>query len=234
MVDGPGDVGDARRMLVTARCVLFDFDGPVCRLFPDGSSAPLAHTLREVADASGAGDLFTPDERESIDPHVVLRAVHRAGPGRGDLLALMEELLTAGERDAARSAWPTPHAVEFVRHLVDTGHRLAVVTNNSPRAAQLYLSAVGLSDLFETVQGRTSDPGLMKPHPDVVHRALVRLGVGPADALMIGDSGSDVRAARAAGVAFVGYGRDERKVRGLREADAPVVVTSYLPLLQGD
>ncbi|MGW1912884.1 HAD family hydrolase [Streptomyces sp. NPDC002076] len=234
MADDAGDTRQARRLLSAARCVLFDFDGPVCRLFPEGSSAPLADALREVADAAGAGELFAPEERESIDPHVVLQAVHRAGPGHRELLAPMEKLLAAGERDAAKSAWPTPYAVEFVHHLARAGRRLAIVTNNAPAAAELYLSGAGLSGLFETVQGRTADPGLMKPHPDVLHRALAALCSAADEAVMVGDSGTDVRAARAAGVAFVGYGRDERKVRGLRRADASVVVTSYLPLLQGD
>ncbi|MFJ3304434.1 HAD family hydrolase [Streptomyces sp. NPDC086549] len=235
MVDELGDVQDARRLIEGARCVLFDFDGPICRLFPKGRSAPLADELRRLAVTFGAGKVLTDAERQDIDPHVVLRAVHRA---RHDtdvrLPALMEERLTAGERAAAEVAWPTPHAADLVRRLAGRGHRLAIVTNNSAEAARLYLSRAGLLGQFEAIQGRTADPGLMKPDPDVLCRALGSLGLGPGDAVMIGDSGTDVQAARNAGSAFIGFGRNERKVRGLRQAGASVVVSSYHPLLQDD
>ncbi|MFE0510076.1 HAD family hydrolase [Streptomyces sp. NPDC058964] len=235
MVDDLGEVRMARQMIEGAGCVLFDFDGPICRLFPEGRSAPLADELRRLAVKFGAGDVLTEAEREDIDPHVVLRAVFRA---RHDtdvrLPALLEECLAAGERSAAEAAWPTPYAADLVRSLAGRGCRLAIVTNNSAEAARLYLSRAGLLGHFETIQGRTADPRLMKPDPDVLSRALAGLGVGPGGAVMIGDSGTDFQAARSAGSAFVGYGRNERKVRGLRQAGVSVLVTSYRPLLRAD
>ncbi|TIT83685.1 MAG: HAD family hydrolase, partial [Mesorhizobium sp.] len=42
-----------------------------------------------------------------------------------------------------------------------------------------------------------------KPAPDALLLALDQLGVEPADALMVGDSSSDVDAARAAGMPVV-------------------------------
>ncbi|MFE6285576.1 HAD family hydrolase [Streptomyces sp. NPDC057877] len=219
----------ARALLEGARCVLFDFDGPLCRLFPEGASAPVADEVRDLVDKFGLGDVLDESERASIDPHVVLRAVHRARRTRDvtELLALMEAAVAAGEVAAAGAAWPTPRADDLVRQLARRGVRLAVVTNNAPGAATAYLDRAGLRDHFASVRGRTSDPGLMKPHPDVLHRALDDLGLAPAHAVMIGDTGTDAEAARSAGVPFIGYGRNERKVRGLRGADAGVVVTSY-------
>ncbi|MFF4401898.1 HAD family hydrolase [Streptomyces sp. NPDC001480] len=224
----------ARRLIEESRGVLFDFDGPVCRLFPKGASAPLADELRGLVAKYGAGDVLTDEERESPDPHVVLRAVHRARRERAvrELPALLEEHLTAGEVTAAETAWPTELADTLVRRLTDRGHRLAIVTNNSAEAARRYLSRAGLLDRFEMIEGRTTNPALMKPDPDVIFRALDGLGLGPTDAVMIGDSGSDFQAARRAGVSFVGYGRNERKIRGLRAAGASIVVDSYRAVLQ--
>jgi phosphoglycolate phosphatase-like HAD superfamily hydrolase len=48
---------------------------------------------------------------------------------------------------------------------------------------------------------------------------------------MIGDTPSDFEAATAAGIAFLGYGRNERKAKVLREAGAVAVVSSLEPLL---
>lgn len=231
----PADLADAtdvRDLLTATRCVLFDFDGPICRLFPRGASASLADELRTLVAKFGAEDLLTAGERGAIDPHVVLRAVHRARRERdvAELLDLMEESLTAGEVDAARRAWPTPYADVLIEGLAERHVRLAVVTNNAPEAARCHLELRGLRGRFAAVHGRT-DPGLMKPEPHVVLRALDSLGCAPEDAVMIGDTGADVRAAERAGVRFIGYGRNARKVKGLRDAGACEVIGSYLPLV---
>ncbi|AXE86872.1 HAD-IA family hydrolase [Streptomyces sp. Go-475] len=235
---------DVRRVLAGARCVLFDFDGPICRLFPEGRSQPVADDLRREIQAFGASHLLSAAERTHKDPHVVLRAVHRAlragSPGLGGLLRLLEERVTAGELAAAELVaahheWHTPDADALLRKLDSRGVALAVVTNNSALAAEAYLERRGLLSYFTTVQGRRADdPGLMKPHPDVLFRALRVLGLGPDDAVMIGDTATDVQAAARAGVGFVGYGRNERKIRALCQAEAAAVITSYGPLVEGE
>ncbi|MFF0890402.1 HAD family hydrolase [Streptomyces sp. NPDC003456] len=244
---GADAFAEVRRRLARARCVLFDFDGPICRLFPDGASRRVADELRDLVDASGAGHLLGAAERAGKDPHLVLRAVHRArcaegGPGSSRLarlLRVLEERVTAGElaaaeRAAAHPPWHTPSVDALIRTLADRGVRMAVVTNNSPLAAEAHLGRRGLLEYFATVQGRRADdPGLMKPDPDVLVRALDAVGVVPEDAVMIGDTDADVLAAARAGVPFVGYGRDARTVRALRRARADLVVTSYAPLADG-
>ncbi|MES4886461.1 HAD-IA family hydrolase [Streptomyces sp. NPDC096012] len=216
------------------RCALFDFDGPLCRLFPDDSSKPLAVALRATVEAAGLLDALAADERTDKDPHVVLRAVHRARRDRdvGDLVAQLDKQLTEGERDAARYAVPTPGAAEFVTWLAGRGTRLAVVTNNAAAAADDYLRDRDLRDSFEAVHGRAADPDLMKPHPDVLHRALWDLGLPAEEAVMIGDTPMDALAAERAGVRFVGIGRNPTKRQRMRDAGAKVVLASYDRLLE--
>ncbi|MER6712224.1 MULTISPECIES: HAD family hydrolase [unclassified Streptomyces] len=237
------EVGDAQELLwgdangPGARCVLFDFDGPVCRLFPEGSSRALADRLRDLVSAFGLAGVLTPQERTDKNPHAVLRALHRArwdeDLGDADVEGLVDRLevcVTEGELAAARTAWPTPHAHALIRRLVAGGLRLAVVTNNSPKAAGHYLRAHGLHGCFEAIHGRTADPDLMKPHPDVLHRALGSLGLPAEDAVMIGDAPMDFLAAERAGVRFIGYGRNALKRARMRDAGAKVVVGSFAPL----
>lgn len=248
---GAGDQGEcdaaaavARGLLEWASCVLFDFDGPVCRLFPQDSSRPLADELRRLLAASGLTDVLTGAERTGKDPHLVLRAVHRAAArpqvrrrfahvDLADLVGRLEAAVTAGELAAVRVAWPTPDADEFIGRLAGRGLSLAVVTNNSPLVAATYLRERGLAGHFQAIQGRTADPGLMKPHPHVVRRALESLGLPPRDAVMIGDTPTDLEAAMDAGVGFIGYGRNEHKRKRLRDAGAKVVVGAYAPLIEG-
>ncbi|MFE7836341.1 HAD family hydrolase [Streptomyces sp. NPDC057474] len=233
MADALGDFGAARAMLARARCVLFDFDGPICRLFPHGSSLDVADELRELVVDFGQGDLLTERARTDKDPHVVLRTMHRAGRDRDlkDLVERLEERVTAGELAATRRAWPTPGARAFIRHLAGRRLRLAVVTNNAADAAVQYLRARRLDGYFESFHGRTDDPDLMKPDPDVLCRALRSLILPEHDAVMIGDTPTDVEAAARAGVRFIGYGRNAEKRARLREAGAKTVLGSYVPLL---
>ncbi|MEI5099203.1 phosphotransferase [Streptomyces sp. PmtG] len=217
-----------------ARCVLFDFDGPLCRLFPGGTSERVARELRAVAGARGVRGALSAAEESSIDPHLVLRALSRAGADAA-LLALLEQRLTEGEVAAVPDALPTPYADRLVRSLRAAGHGLAVVTNNAPRAVAAYLNRpdVRLADAFgHHVHGRTDRPDLLKPHPDSLERALRALDAKPVDTLMIGDTVADLDASRRADVRFfVGYARNEDKAAPLRAAGAEFVVDSLAPLL---
>ncbi|WP_339130192.1 HAD family hydrolase [Streptomyces sp. f51] len=227
------DRGAMRRLaryLTPDPCVIFDFDGPLCRLFPDGSSAPLAEDLRRIVVARGAEQLLVGEARASIDPQVVLKTVYRQRP-RSLLAAELEARLAEGETAAAAIAPPTPGADLLVRELSRLGVRVAVATNNAPAAVTAYLRRVEIEGCFEGhIHGRTDDPTLLKPDPDSVERALRGLGAAAHDAVMIGDMPTDGEAAREAKVAFVGYARDEAGAGPLWAAGAELVL-SHIELL---
>ncbi|MEU1405288.1 HAD family hydrolase [Streptomyces sp. NPDC005728] len=227
------DVEDAFELLTDAGCVLFDFDGPVCRLYPHGASMAVAVDLRKTPAEGAALDFLTEAERTGKDPYLVLRAADRAGKERdlGDLVERMDAKLTEGELAAVLSALPTPGADQLVEWLHGRGSRLVVVTNNAACAADRYLRDHGLRRYFEAIHGRSADPGLMKPHPDVLHRALRGLRLPPDDAVMIGDTPADFAAAEQAGVRFIGYGRNAEKRLLLRDAGAKCIVSAYSPVL---
>jgi phosphoglycolate phosphatase len=76
-----------------------------------------------------------------------------------------------------------------------------------------YLAQHGLDDRIELVAARTShDPTLLKPSPHLIEQAVTGLGTPHAECVLIGDSTTDMQAARLAGVASIGYangpGRD--------------------------
>jgi HAD superfamily hydrolase (TIGR01549 family) len=243
-----GDIGRAWQLLwgdappgadrSRTRCVLFDFDGPICRLFPEGSSREVADSLRLILAKADFMDALNKDERDDKDPHVVLRAVHRAGRERNrdvrDLVRRLEAEVTKGELRALPESLDTEDAAELIRRLHGSGLELAVVTNNSPLVASQYLRSKNLLSCFDAIHGRGADPDLMKPDPDVLERALndPRLSVTAGEAVMIGDSPSDFEAARAAGVEFIGYARNADKLRHLRAVKAETVIGAYAPLLE--
>ncbi|WP_316959650.1 HAD-IA family hydrolase [Streptomyces sp. TRM68367] len=226
------DPAQLQQLITRARVVLWDFDGPICSLFAGHSAEQVAMGLVEWLEGRGLHGLLTEHERDSPDPHVVLRAVDRRHSG-SDLVAELEERLTTEELKAAPTAMPTEWADPLIRTWTAVGARMAVATNNSPRVVRTYLRSRGLEECFAPhIYGRTEDHlHRLKPHPHCLNRALSAMGSAPSDALMIGDSPSDVEAAGRAGVPFLGFARKEHKARVLRAAGATAVVSSLEPLL---
>jgi phosphoglycolate phosphatase len=83
----------------------------------------------------------------------------------------------------------------------------AVVTNKPVVYTTRILLGLSVNTRFDlVVAGEDSSP--LKPHPEMILRALRHFGVSSDRAVMIGDSVNDIRAARDAGVrsCAVGYG----------------------------
>lgn len=93
----------------------------------------------------------------------------------------------------------TRGARELVDRLRDDGLRLVVATSGKEDEVRAILSQVGLADVLPE---RTSsdDAERSKPDPDIVHAALDRESLRPAEAIMLGDTPYDVQAGMHAGV----------------------------------
>jgi FMN phosphatase YigB (HAD superfamily) len=116
-----------------------------------------------------------------------------------------------------------PREVIVAAH--EAGRRLAIVSNNSAAAIQSYIAAHRLTAYVETVVGR-DEPDTMKPEPEPIVSALHQLESQPADAVMIGDSPSDILSARAAGTRSIGYANRPSKTRPLMDSGADAIVHS--------
>jgi HAD superfamily hydrolase (TIGR01509 family) len=78
-----------------------------------------------------------------------------------------------------------------------------IVSSNQQATIEFMHDRFGTAHLFETAYGRVPtlrSLGRKKPDPHYVRRALADLDVDPADALLVGDSEADVRAAHNAGL----------------------------------
>lgn len=226
------EIENLRDLIARPHVVLWDFDGPICRLFAGHAADRVADDLVNWLEGRGLHGLLTESERKSLDPHIVLRAVDRRHPG-SDLVDELEERLTQEELRATSSAMPTAYADPLIRTWQAVGSRLAIATNNSPRVVRTYLESRGLTSCFAPhIYGRTQQLNHLKPDPHCLNRALSAMGSAPSDALMIGDTPSDLLAADAAGVPFLGYARNERKEKLLRDAGATAIVPSLKPVLE--
>jgi phosphoglycolate phosphatase-like HAD superfamily hydrolase len=191
--------------------VLFDFDGPICSVFAGYPAPVVARELREQLTRAGV------DLPQTDDPLEVLRLAAPLGP---QVLVEIEDMLIAAERAAALTAAPTRGGEESISACVASGRSAAIVSNNSAAAVVAYLAARGISSPgSDLVVGRQyAKPHLMKPHPAPVLAVLAAVGVEPGDAVLIGDTVTDVEAAAAAGVLCIGYANKPGKRERLRKA----------------
>ena len=141
-----------------------------------------------------------------------------------DRLGLDDETFRLGRRLRCWRHRVPPSEIRLVDGAEETlralsgRYRLGVVTTRSQAEAESFLNSAGLRGMMEVVISRDTSLRL-KPHPQPVQEAAQQLAVDVARCVLVGDTGVDVRAAKAAGALAVGVlsGFGERK--DLRLAD---------------
>jgi phosphoglycolate phosphatase len=120
---------------------------------------------------------------------------------------------------------PYPRVVEGLIAMKEAGFQLACITNKSEAFTLPLLRATKLLNYFDIVLSGDSLPK-KKPDPMPLHHACQFFGILPNEMLLIGDSGNDTEAARAAGsyVFCVPYGYNEG--RDVHELDCDRVISS--------
>src|SRR5262249_48895828 len=98
-----------------------------------------------------------------------------------------------------------PGAEDLLRRLRERGLKAALATSSekSHLDATLASAGVDLSRHFDVVTTK-DDAGTSKPAPDLVHAALGKLGMFPAQCAMVGDTPYDAAACLQAGVVCLG------------------------------
>lgn len=119
-------------------------------------------------------------------------------------------------------------ALEFLK---STGVKIGCVTNKASEFTLPILRDLAIADYFELVICGDM-VARKKPDPLPLLQAAEQLGVRPEHSLMLGDSMSDVKAARAAGFAIIcmsyGYNHGE----DIRDYDPDAVVDSMAEIKQ--
>ena len=121
---------------------------------------------------------------------------------------------------------------EALSALCDMGLRLAVVTTDNEPITRKCLDKLGILPLFDKIY---CDGGAMptKPDPAAIHDFCLSLGIKPSEVLMVGDTMTDVRFARAAGASVVGVSKNGKNRERLSSADKVICELSELPALLG-
>jgi HAD superfamily hydrolase (TIGR01509 family) len=114
---------------------------------------------------------------------------------------------------------PLPGARALVERLRSRGLKCAVVTSSGSAELADLLREAAVANLFE-VMITSDDADASKPDPDLVQAALAKLGIGPRETVMIGDTPYDVAAAARAGVSTIAMRSGGWKDRDLEGAIA--------------
>lgn len=210
--------------------VLIDVDGTLVDSVPD-----LAYCVDEMMTTLG------------LEPHGEAKVRNWVGNGVERLVrrALTGEL--DGEPDEAdfTRAYPVflelyadntckrtqlyPGVSEGLDYLQSAGYQLGCVTNKAAQFTLPILEQLGLRDKFGIVVSGDSLP-VKKPDPLPLLHAAEQLGVTAEQSLMLGDSQSDVKAARAAGFQIIcmsyGYNHGE----DIRQYHPDLVIDSMAEL----
>lgn len=122
-----------------------------------------------------------------------------------------------------------PGVREGIDDLKSAGYALGCVTNKAARFSEPLLKDLGLFDDFGIlVSGDTLKR--KKPDPLPLLHAAAHFGVAPGNSMMVGDSLSDVKAARAAGFQCVCLSYGYNHGVDIREAEPDAVIDSMTEL----
>jgi phosphoglycolate phosphatase len=186
-----------------APIVIFDLDGTLIDTVPD-----LIGTLNLVFAQEGLPSVAI-DEARSLVGAGIRPLIERALARHGRELPVEEvdeifaRYIRHYQEHIADRSRPFPGLESALDRLRDDGFRLAVCTNKYEVLSVRLLDALGLTTRFAAICGQDTFP-MKKPDPQTLHLTIARAGGDPARAVMVGDSETDVKLARAAAVPVVG------------------------------
>lgn len=212
------------------KCILFDLDGTLVDSVPDLAFAVDAMMVKLGLPERGI---------EAVRTWVgngIEKLVARALTNSMD--ELPEEKLFEQALPVFLSEYTNCHArlsevydgvVDTLEWLVAQGVKLACVTNKAEAFTLPLLEAKGLSGYFQVVvSGDTC--AHKKPNPEPLKFALARLQCDHADAVMVGDSKSDINAAKAAGCRVIALTYGYNHGEDIRDYSPDHVIDSFLEL----
>jgi len=153
------------------RAAVFDFDGTLAETNID--FARMRAEVLAVAERWGLRDGL--DEKRYILEIVddVLALLPDAD-ARGRFRREAEQAMQRVELEATSVALPFPGVPEALRHLLDSGIRVGIITRNCQAGVR---SVLERHPIPHEVLLTRDDVELVKPHPSHLHRALEMLGM---------------------------------------------------------
>lgn len=219
-----GDVAQAlKRMTLTykrnlpqppkKKAVLWDLDGTILNTLAD-----LTGSVNAVLARHGQPTVTEEIVRQRIGNGIgqLIRKSMPEGTSEEERTDCLQDFLRHYDAHCLEQTQPYEGMEALFRHLKEYGLKLAVLSNKKDELTDKICRHYYGSLLDTAVGEREGIP--RKPNPAGLLKLLEELGVSPAEAVYIGDSPGDAKAAQAAGVDFIGVLWGYRSRRQLEEA----------------
>ena len=234
-IDADGTVEEVHERILAAaenvlraprqkKLLLFDFDGTVI-----DNSEGIFNCVNYAADKLGLPRPARRDLRAFVGPPLYDSFAKYMGADHGTALKLVDAYRERYAPKGINEAVLYPGMAQMLSSLQAQGFTLAVCSGKPRDFVMKIARTLGIFDRFSGFYCTTfSDIGLKKE--DYIRQAMEAHGVSPAGTLMVGDTKSDVLAAKKAGVECIGvtYGF---AAPGELEACAPEYMAESVPAL---
>ena len=214
--------------------LLFDLDGTLLDSVPDLAAAVDAMLL--AANLPLAGEQRVRDWVGNGAKVLVERALafahrcQREEIERAELLYQHQQFLAFYRECSSLHSQIYPGVMPVLKHWQQQGVKMAIVTNKPQEFVAPLLARFQLDEYFLlSVGGDTL--AARKPDPAPLHYACEHLQLPISDCVMIGDSETDVKAAKAAGMPVVAVSYGYNHGRPISDSQPDLVVDSLQELL---
>ncbi|MEX2167511.1 MAG: HAD family hydrolase [Methyloceanibacter sp.] len=184
--------------------IVFDLDGTLVDTAPD-----LTHALNHALGQRGHAPVALEAIRATVGggARAMIEEALRVAGINDDIDRMLAAFLAHYEANIAEESRPYPGAVAALERLAASGARLAICTNKREQLSRKLLHALELEAFFHAIAGRDTF-AVSKPDPGHLTGAIALAGGNPANAVMVGDSVTDMQTARAAAIPaiFVSFG----------------------------
>jgi phosphoglycolate phosphatase len=182
--------------------IIFDLDGTLIDTAPD-LLATLEHVLAKREMSAPPRDKMRPMISRGARA-MLARSFELAGrPAPPELLdEMLAEFLDHYSANIAVSSRPFPGLLALLEQYRQEGHLMGICTNKREAMSRRLIGELGLDHFFRAVMGIDSLPW-SKPDPRHLLETIRAAGGSPQGTVMIGDSESDILAAKAAKVPVI-------------------------------
>lgn len=198
---------------MSLKLVIFDLDGTLI-----DSSIDITNAINYAIEPYGV-PLVTVKEAISLLGEGISRLMDKVIEKEGikaDRDLMIDRFLDYYSTHLVDNTTVYPGVREMLAHL--EAYRKAIISNKRESLSVKIVEKLGLAIHFDVIVGSdtTND---RKPSPMPVRHVLSRLGISPAEAVIVGDSSYDIEAGKSAGIKTIAVTYGYRPPESLQGAD---------------
>jgi phosphoglycolate phosphatase len=183
--------------------VLFDLDGTLVDTLPDILTA-----LNQVMVGEGLREIHEEEGKAFIGGgahNLIEQAFSAIGVDQDNLRieSAFQQFLISYEKDPTNRSKLYPGVRDFLQTLQLSGIKMGVCTNKPIGLTRKIVAEMAIHHYFGNAILGGDSLNIRKPNPEHVIRVIELMGIQTNNVIMVGDSETDVKAARAAGIPIV-------------------------------